>query len=79
MGNFEIDNSAYPIGPLRVGEYYKVTDMRSLTCLHSQPISRDAAVRIASEANAGIRAKELSLQDGDTSVQEFVEAEVDKL
>ena len=76
MGNFEIDSAAYPIGYLNVGSGYKVTDMRSLQCLHSQPIPNKLAVRIAAEANARIRAGDLSLKDGATSVQEWVDAEV---
>ena len=71
-GHFEVDNNAYPIGPLNVGSGYKVTDMRSLQCLHSQPISKDDAFRIAKYTNAKIRAGELSLRDGDTSVAEYV-------
>lgn len=71
-GHFEIENTAYPIGYLRVGEGQQVTDMRNLHPLHSQPIFAAEAVRIASEANAKIRSGELSLKDGDTSVAEFV-------
>lgn len=79
MGNFEIEDSAYPIGYLNVGSGYKVTDMRNLHGLHSHPIPRDVAIRIASQTNAKLRSKELSTQDGDTSVPEFVLAEVAKL
>lgn len=77
-GHFEVNESAYPIGPLRVGEGYKVTDMRSLQCLHSQSISRQEASRIAALANAKVRGGELSLKDSDTSVAEWVAAEVEK-
>lgn len=79
MGNFEINESAYPIGPLYVGGGYKVTDMRSLQCLHSQPISKEQASRIASETNARIRSGEFSLGIDDTSAAEFVQAEVELL
>lgn len=78
-GHFEFDNNAYPIGPLNVGSGYKVTDMRSLQCLHSQPISKDDAFRIAKDTNAKIRAGELSLRDCDTSVAEYVFAEAGAL
>jgi hypothetical protein len=78
-GHFEFEQSAYPIGPLRVGEGFKVTDMRSLKCLHSQPIPSAEASRVAAEANAHIRAGTLTLKDNDTSVAEWVAAEVAKL
>ena len=78
-GHFEIDSNAYPIGPLNVGSGYKVTDMRSLQCLHSQPISKDAAFRIAKDTNAKIRSGELSLRDGDNSVAEYVFGEVEAI
>lgn len=71
-GHFEIDSNAYPIGPLNVGSGYKVTDMRSLQCLHSQSISKEDAFRIAKEVNAKIRAGELTLRDGDNSVADYV-------
>ena len=41
-GHYEIENSNYPISAMRAGDNYKVTDMRSLRPLHSQPISKDA-------------------------------------
>lgn len=71
-GHFEVDGNAYPIGPLNVGSGYKVTDMRRLQCLHSQPISKDTAFSIAKDVNAKIRSGELSLRDGDTSVADYV-------
>jgi hypothetical protein len=81
MGNFEIEASAYPIGYLNNGVAigYKVTDMRNLHSLHSQPISKDDAIRIAAAANNKIRAGSLSLKDGDTSVSDFVQAELESL
>lgn len=75
-GHFDVDNTAYPIGYLRVGGGHQVTDMRNLHPLHSQPIPQADSVLIASKANAKLRAGELSLKDGDTSVQEFVAKEV---
>lgn len=74
QGHFEINKTAYPIGYLKAGELtgYKVTDMRNLHALHSHPIPQADAVRIASEANAGIRAGTLRLRDDDTSVADFV-------
>lgn len=78
-GHFEVDRNAYPIGPLRVGEGYKVTDMRNLHCLHSQSISKDDAFRISKDVNAKIRSGELSLRDGDNSVPEYVFGEVSYL
>lgn len=79
MGNFEINNSAYPIGPLYVGSGYKVTDMRSLQCLHSQPISKEQASRIAADTNAKLRDGTLTLKDGDESVADYVLGEVSAL
>lgn len=78
-GNFEIDNSAYPIGYLNMGGGYKVVDMRNLHPLHLQPISLDAAKGIAAKTNAKMRAGELSTQIDDSGVLDFVFAEVEKL
>lgn len=78
-GHFEIDNTAYPIGYLTGANGYRVTDMRSLQVLHSHHISKEQAVRIASETNHKLRAGALSLKEGDTSVADFVLAEVEKL
>lgn len=58
-GNFEIQNSAYPVGYLRIGEGYKVVDMLSLTPLHSEPIGLEKCVAVAASANAAIREKRL--------------------
>lgn len=81
QGHFEINNTAYPIGYLKAGELtgYKVTDMRNLQPLHFHPIPQADAVRIAADANAGVRAGKLSLKDGDTSVADFVQEELEKL
>jgi len=54
-GHFEIESSAYPIGYLRIGDGYKVCDMRNLTPLHSQPIPLQECVRISNECNFMIR------------------------
>lgn len=75
-GHFEIERSAYPIGPLRAGGDFKVHDMRNLQALHSHAITSQQASDIAAKANARIRAGSLSLKDGDTSIAEFVKAEV---
>ena len=77
---FEIDNTAYPIGYLNGGTSgYKVTDMRNLRALHLHPISKESAVGIASKVNKGIREGRLSLKDGDTSVSDFVQQELEAL
>ena len=78
-GHFEIDNSAYPIGTLLFGNGYKVTDMRSLQPLHSEPIPKESASRLASDANKLIRSGHLGIGDGDTSVRDYVEAAVGNL
>lgn len=81
QGHFEINNTAYPIGYLRHGEAtgYKVTDMRNLHSLHSQPIPVADAVRIAADTNAAIRNGSIRLRDNDTSVGDFVQVELEKL
>jgi hypothetical protein len=78
-GHFEVDNAAYPIGYLTGLAGYKVTDMRSLTPLHSQPIPSKEAVRIAAEVNAKIRSGDLNLRDGDTGVADYVFSAVEAL
>ena len=78
-GNFETDKTAYPIGYLTGSAGYKVTDMRSLKALHSQPIQKEQAVRIAAAANVKLQKGELSLRDDDTSVEDFVFHEVESL
>ncbi len=55
MGNFEIDNTAYPIGYLKNGEGYRVTDMRTLKPLHSHPIPVESAKAVAADVNKQIR------------------------
>lgn len=60
-GNFEVDNSAYPIGYLESGEIggrqgYKLTDMRALRHLHSQVLTKEQAVAGAKSLNAVYRA-----------------------
>lgn len=75
-GHFELDNTAYPIGPLLFGNGYKVTNMRSLQPLHSEPIPKEVASRLASDANKLVRSGHLGLADGDTSVRDYVEAAV---
>ena len=79
-GYFEVNQTAYPIGYLSYGMgYYRVTDMRNLKELHSHPIPKADAVRIASEANVQLQNGALNLKDGDTGCKEFVEAQVAKL
>lgn len=78
-GHFDINDTAYPIGPLMVGNGYKVTDMRSLQPLHSEPIPRESASRLASDVNKLVRSGHLGLADGDTSVRDYVEAAVANL
>lgn len=58
-GRFEVQNSAYPVGYLRVGDGYKVTNMLDLTPLHSQPIGLEKCVAVAARANLAIREKRL--------------------
>lgn len=78
-GTFETNNTAYPIGYLTGAAGYKVTDMRNLKALHSQPIQKEQAVRIASAANVKLQKGELSLRDNDTGIEDFVFAQVEKL
>lgn len=52
-GNFEIENSAYPVAALPDGNYrYFVTCMIGLDRLHDEPIHREAANEIARRTNA---------------------------
>ena len=78
-GHFEVNATAYPIGYLTGAAGYKVTDMRNLKALHSQPIQKEQAVRIAAAANVKLQKGELSLRDNDTGIEDFVFAEVEKL
>ena len=78
-GHFEINETAYPIGYLTGIAGYKVTDMRNMHTLHSHPITKEQAVRIASEANAALRAGKFTLQDGDTGAFDFVQEAVKAL
>lgn len=85
-GHFDTNATAYPIGYLTGyltgaagAAGYKVTDMRSLKALHSQPIQKEQAVRIAAAANVKLQKGELSLRDNDTGIEDFVFAEVEKL
>lgn len=79
QGTFEVNAAAYPIGYLTGAAGYKVTDMRYLHALHSQPITKEQAVRIAAAANVKLQKGELSLRDNDTGIADFVFAEVEKL
>lgn len=78
-GNFEVNATAYPIGYLTGDAGYKVTDMRNLKALHSQPIQKEQAVRIAAAANVKLQKGEFTLRDNDTGVEDFVFAEVENL
>lgn len=75
-GYFERDNTAYPIGYLRIGEGYKVTDMRNLHALHLHPITVAQAKVIASKANLKLQDKELPPYPDAPEVLDFVQAEV---
>lgn len=77
-GHYEIENSNYPISAMRAGENYKVTDMRSLKPLHSQPVSKELAYKVAALANCKIRSKQLPAEQDSTEVQDFVEAYIDE-
>lgn len=71
-GHFEVNESSYPISGLYVSkDQYKVTDMRNLHSLHSQPISKELAGSVALQTNAAIRTGGLNLNDED-AVKEFV-------
>lgn len=78
QAHFEVENSNYPIGALRTGENYKVTDMRSLKPLHSQPVSKELAYKVAALVNCKIRSKQLPGEQDSTEVQDFVEAYIDE-
>ena len=77
-GHFETDNSNYPVSALRTGDNYKVTDMRSLKPLHSQPVSKELAYKVAALVNCKIRSKQLPAEQDSTEVQDFVEAYIDE-
>lgn len=77
-GHFEVDNSNYPISAMRGGGNYKVTDMRSLKPLHSQPVSKELAYKAAALVNCKIRSKQLPAEQDSTEVQDFVEAYIDE-
>lgn len=76
--HYEIENSNYPISAMRAGENYKVTDMRSLNPLHSQPISKELAYRASALANAKIRSKQLPQEIDSPEVKDFVEGYIDE-
>lgn len=78
QAHFEIENSNYPISAMRAGENYKVTDMRSLNPLHSQPISKELAYRAAALVNAKIRSKQLPQEIDYAEVKDFVEGYIDE-
>lgn len=71
-GHFEVKDSAYPIGYLRIGEGYKVCDMRNLHPLHSQSIPLDKCKEVSEKANAAIRAGELPQIDGSQEVRDYI-------
>ena len=77
-GHYEIENSNYPISAMRAGENYKVTDMRSLKPLHSQPVSKELGYKVAALVNAKIRSKQLPQEQDSTEVADFVEAYIDE-
>lgn len=77
-GNFEVENSNYPISAMRAGDNYKVTDMRSLKPLHSQPVSKELAYKAAALVNCKIRSKQLPAEQDSADVQDFVEAYLDE-
>ena len=77
-GHYEIENSNYPVGALRIGENYKVTDMRSLKPLHSQPVSKELAYNVAAIVNCRIRSKQLPQDIDSAEVKDFVEGYIDE-
>lgn len=77
-GHYEIENSNYPISAMRAGENYKVTDMRSLNPLHSQPISKELAYKASALVNAKIRSKQLPQEIDSPEVKDFVEGYIDE-
>ena len=77
-GNFEIENSNYPISAMRGGDNYKVTDMRSLKPLHSQSVSKELAYKVAALVNCKIRSKQLPVEQDSADVHDFVEAYIDE-
>lgn len=77
-GHFEIENSNYPVSALRTGDNYKVTDMRSLNPLHSQPVYKELAYKAAAIVNCKIRSKQLPAEPDSAEVRDFVEAYIDE-
>lgn len=77
-GHFEVEQSNYPISAMRHGDAHKVTDMRSLQPLHSQPISKELAYKAAAVANAKVRAGELPQDIDSQEVKDYVEAYLDE-
>lgn len=63
-GHFEVDHAAYPIGYLKSGDGYRVTDMRTLKALHSHPIPVESAKAVAADVNQQIRAGATYIQNG---------------
>lgn len=63
-GHFEVDQTAYPIGYLKSGDGYRVTDMRTLKALHSHPIPVESAKAVAADVNTQIRAGATYIQNG---------------
>lgn len=60
-GNFEYGKGAYPVGYLRVGLLYQVTNMVTLQPIDERGIRQSDAVRIAADMNARIRDHVLTL------------------
>lgn len=77
-GHYEIENSNYPISAMRSGDNYKVTDMRSLRPLHSQPISKELGYKVAALVNCKIRSKQLPQDQDSKEVQDFIEGYLDE-
>lgn len=77
-GHYEIENSNYPISAMRSGDNYKVTDMRSLRPLHSQPISKELGYKVAALVNCKIRSKQLPQDQDSEEVQDFIEGYLDE-
>lgn len=71
--HYEIAESNYPISPMRFGEGYKVTDMRSMKPLHSHPISHNDATQISALVNSGIRSGRFGKGIDAPDVADFVD------
>ena len=54
-GQFEIDNTAYPVGYLKSQGDHRVFDMRSLRPYHDEAITKEEAIRVSSAVNAKLR------------------------